>query len=60
MFLFLFAVFPEYKPETASKHESYLMMMYKSLDMLTLTAILFSPPNNSVEVMFIECALHAH
>lgn len=43
-------VFPQYNPYSANALQHYLQIFYKALDMMTLTGVYFSPPDNALEV----------
>jgi hypothetical protein len=44
-------VFSQYDPSTADALQHYLQIFYKALDMMTLTGVYFSPPDNALEVV---------
>ena len=43
-------IFNAYDVHGATNLQRYIMIMYKSIDLMTLTGIYFSPANNSIEV----------
>jgi hypothetical protein len=45
------AVFPKFHYFDSSSTEKYTVLMFKALDVITLTGIFFSPPNNTLEVL---------
>ena len=43
-------VFPIFDSQDSTIAEKYVVAMFKALDVITLTGIFYSPPNNTVEV----------